>query len=69
MIMQENDKPEIFRRIANIFNVTNRIHTETLEMVKNSILEGSSKWSAKIYLTGFLQNLIGALMLKETINY
>uniref|UniRef100_A0A0M3HZS0 Phorbol-ester/DAG-type domain-containing protein n=1 Tax=Ascaris lumbricoides TaxID=6252 RepID=A0A0M3HZS0_ASCLU len=35
-----------------IFNIDERTQQETLKQVKTSILEGSSKWSAKIALTG-----------------
>lgn len=52
MRVQQTNKPEVFTRIREIFVVDERTQQETLEHVKNSILEGSSKWSAKIYLTG-----------------
>uniref|UniRef100_A0A1I7SC34 Phorbol-ester/DAG-type domain-containing protein n=1 Tax=Bursaphelenchus xylophilus TaxID=6326 RepID=A0A1I7SC34_BURXY len=51
MKIQERNKPEIFDTIKTIFNVDDRTQQETLKNVKNSILEGSSKWSAKIHLT------------------
>ncbi|TKR62610.1 hypothetical protein L596_026541 [Steinernema carpocapsae] len=51
MKIQERNKPEIFDTIRKIFDVDERTQTETLKGVKNSILEGSSKWSAKIAIT------------------
>ncbi|KAK6051176.1 hypothetical protein COOONC_11320 [Cooperia oncophora] len=51
MKIQEKNKPEIFETIRTIFNVDERVQQETLKQVKTSILEGSSKWSAKITLT------------------
>ncbi|VDN00307.1 unnamed protein product, partial [Onchocerca ochengi] len=52
MKMQERDKPEIFETVRIIFNVDSNTQQESLKQVKTSILEGSSKWSAKIALTG-----------------
>ncbi|KAK0427334.1 hypothetical protein QR680_010173 [Steinernema hermaphroditum] len=51
MKIQERNKPEIFQTIREIFEIDERTQTDTLKGVKNSILEGSSKWSAKIALT------------------
>ncbi|MCP9260474.1 Protein unc-13 B [Dirofilaria immitis] len=51
MKMQERDKPEIFDTVRIIFNVDLNTQQESLKQVKASILEGSSKWSAKIALT------------------
>ncbi|KAF1768292.1 hypothetical protein GCK72_000104 [Caenorhabditis remanei] len=51
MIIQEQNKPEIFDMIRNIFDVQESVQKDTLKSVKASILEGSSKWSAKITLT------------------
>lgn len=51
MKIQEYNKPEVFKRIRDAFGIDEKIQQDTLKIVKNSILEGSSKWSAKIYLT------------------
>jgi protein unc-13 len=51
MKIQERNKPELFETIRQAFAQTEKIQHETLKAVKNSILEGSSKWSAKIHLT------------------
>ncbi|VBB34948.1 unnamed protein product, partial [Acanthocheilonema viteae] len=51
MKMQERNKPEIFETVRIIFNVDSATQEESLKQVKASILEGSSKWSAKIALT------------------
>ncbi|CEF67460.1 Unc-13 [Strongyloides ratti] len=51
MKIQERNKPEIFKIIKCTFGMSDKIQQETLKEVKSSILEGSSKWSAKIHLT------------------
>lgn len=51
MKIQEQNKPEIFDMIRQVFDVEESVQKETLKTVKASILEGSSKWSAKITLT------------------
>ncbi|EPB66002.1 hypothetical protein ANCCEY_14911 [Ancylostoma ceylanicum] len=51
MKIQEKNKPEIFETIRTVFGVDERTQQETLKQIKTSILEGSSKWSAKITLT------------------
>ncbi|PAV85351.1 hypothetical protein WR25_22850 [Diploscapter pachys] len=50
MRIQENNKPEIFETIRTIFDIDARAQQEAIKQVKHSILEGSSKWSAKITL-------------------
>ena len=54
MKVQELNKPEVFTMIREIFVVDERQYQDVMKTVKNSILEGSSKWSAKIQLTGTL---------------
>uniref|UniRef100_A0AC35TU58 Phorbol-ester/DAG-type domain-containing protein n=1 Tax=Rhabditophanes sp. KR3021 TaxID=114890 RepID=A0AC35TU58_9BILA len=51
MKVQEFNKPEIFTTIQKTFGVSDKIQAETSKQVKSSILEGTSKWSAKIHLT------------------
>ncbi|KAL3076739.1 hypothetical protein niasHT_035980 [Heterodera trifolii] len=51
MKAQERNKSEVFRRISDAFSVDDKTQQQALRIVKNSILEGSSKWSAKIQLT------------------
>ncbi|GMT01747.1 hypothetical protein PENTCL1PPCAC_23921 [Pristionchus entomophagus] len=51
MKIQERNKPEIFETIRTIFAVEERTQAEALKQAKSAILEGSSKWSAKITLT------------------
>ncbi|KAI6208157.1 Phorbol ester/diacylglycerol-binding protein unc-13 [Aphelenchoides besseyi] len=51
MKIQEQNKHELFETVRIIFGQKEKIQSETLKAVKNSILEGSSKWSAKIHLT------------------
>ena len=52
MKIQEKNKPEVFETIRKIFAMDERKHQEAMKQVKTGILEGSSKWSAKITLTG-----------------
>uniref|UniRef100_A0A915DDD4 Uncharacterized protein n=1 Tax=Ditylenchus dipsaci TaxID=166011 RepID=A0A915DDD4_9BILA len=49
--VQERNKPEIFQRISDVFGMDEKVQQDTLKIVKNSILEGSSKWSSKIQIT------------------
>ncbi|CAG9530531.1 unnamed protein product [Cercopithifilaria johnstoni] len=51
MKAQERNKSEVFETIRIIFSVDSNTQQESLKQVKASILEGSSKWSAKIALT------------------
>uniref|UniRef100_A0A7E4UU22 C2 domain-containing protein n=1 Tax=Panagrellus redivivus TaxID=6233 RepID=A0A7E4UU22_PANRE len=51
MKIQERNKPEIFETIRTVFGMDMKTQTEMLKQVKTSILEGNSKWSAKIELT------------------
>ena len=52
MKIQERNKPEIFETIRVVFGMDEKTQQDTLKQVKTSILEGNSKWSAKIELTG-----------------
>lgn len=38
--------------IRNVFGVDKKSHTGHMKAVKQSVLEGTSKWSAKIAITG-----------------
>lgn len=58
MKIQEQNKPEVFQMIRTVFDVDENIQKETLKTVKASILEGSSKWSAKITLTGLFLKFV-----------
>jgi protein unc-13 len=51
MKVQERNRPEIFETIRIVFGMDEKTQQDTLKQVKTSILEGNSKWSAKIELT------------------
>ncbi|XP_022709137.1 protein unc-13 homolog A-like isoform X1 [Varroa jacobsoni] len=51
MKVRERDKPEIFQLIRCVFNVDIKSHAGHLKAVRQSVLDGTSKWSAKIAIT------------------
>ncbi|XP_037809851.1 LOW QUALITY PROTEIN: mucin-4-like [Lucilia sericata] len=51
MKQREREKPEIFELIRTVFNVEDKSHTGHMKAVKQSVLDGTSKWSAKIAIT------------------
>ncbi|XP_075903001.1 uncharacterized protein LOC142902074 isoform X3 [Nelusetta ayraudi] len=48
MKIRERNKPEIFDEIRRLFIVTKMIHVQNMKSIKQSVLDGTSKWSAKI---------------------
>ncbi|XP_075151839.1 uncharacterized protein LOC142225875 [Haematobia irritans] len=51
MKQREEEKPEIFELIRAVFNIEEKNHTGHMKAMKQSVLDGTSKWSAKIAIT------------------
>lgn len=64
MKIRERNKPEIFDEIRSLFNVTKMIHAQNMKNIKQNVLDGTSKWSAKIAINGvFSEKLYFSLFL------
>jgi hypothetical protein len=52
MTLRETTRPLLFKTIRDVFNVDEKSHVGHMKAVKQSVLDGTSKWSAKLAITG-----------------
>lgn len=54
MKVREKNKTDVFNLIRDVVNVDPKSHIGHMKAVKQSVLDGTSKWSAKLTITGIL---------------